>query len=424
MNILVHTWWLSKNLGSEFAVSYNFVKEMSKLHHLYVLVESNSYKWNDLLEINGGGYKCMDNIEFITVPYHNKFLEKLCSMIPLGWFSYLLFKGWESGVYRYIKNSDLLDKIDLIHYAAPVGYREPGFLWKLKKPYVWGPFGGMYRIPKELLNEYPAKSKILGHIKNILNFIQFHSHRIKKVFKRSAVLIACTKTQSRMVNRLLKKECCRYLPENGIDYERQQKITEEFLQDKFSSKIVNIIWIGRNDTNKNAKLLVSALKKCKAKNFTCTFVGANSSGLKPLFSDDGDLLKRVKLVEKIPRAQVLEMYKNAHLMAITSSMEANTTVLFEAMENCVPVITVDHCGMADVVKDNITGMKVKIQKFEKMADDFASKIDEVCRNPKKLLSFAKNIKSSSYEYSQKYRMDFFEKCYEDAIEKFKKRSEK
>lgn len=55
MNILVHTWWLSKNLGSEFSVSYNFVKEMSKLHHLYVLVESNSYKWNDLSEINGGG---------------------------------------------------------------------------------------------------------------------------------------------------------------------------------------------------------------------------------------------------------------------------------------------------------------------------------------------------------------------------------
>ncbi|MFS6559580.1 glycosyltransferase, partial [Parabacteroides distasonis] len=48
-------------------------------------------------------------------------------------------------------------------------------------------------------------------------------------------------------------------------------------------------------------------------------------------------------------------------MAITSSMEANTTVLFEAMENCVPVITVDHCGMADVVKDGVTGIKVKMQ---------------------------------------------------------------
>ncbi len=55
MNILVHTWWFSKNLGSEFSVAYNFVKEMSQKHHLYVLVESNSYKWNDLKEFDGGG---------------------------------------------------------------------------------------------------------------------------------------------------------------------------------------------------------------------------------------------------------------------------------------------------------------------------------------------------------------------------------
>lgn len=55
MNILVHTWWFSKNRGSEFAVSYNFIKEMSKKHHLYVFVESNSYEWNDLSEFYGGG---------------------------------------------------------------------------------------------------------------------------------------------------------------------------------------------------------------------------------------------------------------------------------------------------------------------------------------------------------------------------------
>lgn len=422
MNILVHTWVFSKYKGSEFAVAYNFVKEMSKFHHLYVLVESNALEWNDLSELKNG--KCnLQNVDFITVPYENKFFLFLCYKFS-WWFKYYLYKGWERNVYRYIKKSGLLPKIDLIHYAAPVGYREPGFLWKLKKPYVWGPFGGMYRIPKEFLAEYPFKARILGNIKNALNFFQFHSHRIKNVFRKSDVLIACTKTQSRMVNRLLKKECCRYLPENGIDYEKQQGISDDFLKNKFSEKIINIIWVGRNDTNKNAKLLVSALKNCKAKNFTCTFVGANCSGLKPLFSDDSDLLKRVKLVEKIPRAQVLEMYKNAHLMAITSSMEAKTTVLFEAMENCVPVITVDHCGMADVVKDNETGIKVKIQNFEKMTEDFALKIDEVCAAPEKLLRFAKNIKSSSYEYSQKYRMDFFEKCYEDAIKSFNERNEK
>ena len=382
------------------------------------LLKATATNGTTFQNLMGGGYRCMANVEFLPVPYHTKFLDPLCSFIPLGWFSYLLFNGWERGIYRYIKKSGLLEKIDLIHYAAPVGYREPGFLWKFKKPYVWGPFGGMYRIPGEFLAEYPAKARILGRIKNTLNFFQFHSHRIKKVFKRSDVLIACTKTQCDMVNHLLQKECCRYLPENGIDYEKQQSISEDFLERKFNEKTVNIIWVGRNDTSKNARLLCAALKNCTTQNFTCTFVGGNCSKLKGLFENSTELLSKLEFIENIPREKVLEMYKNAHLMAITSSMEANTTVLFEAMENCVPVISVDHCGMADVVKDKVTGMKVKVQNFEKMSEDFARKIDAVCATPEKLFQFAMNIKKNSYEYSQEYRMQFLEQCYKDAIKNF------
>lgn len=369
--------------------------------------------------LTGGGDECIDNVDFITLPYENRFLLFLCYKFS-WWFKYYLYKGWERNIYRYLKKSGMLDKIDLIHYAAPVGYREPGYLWKLKKPYVWGPFGGMYRIPKEFLREYPGKAKILGYIKNALNFMQFHSHRIKKVFNKSGVLIACTKTQRDMVNRLLKKDKCLYLPENGIDYKKLNAITSEFLENKFKTEVVNIIWIGRNDTRKNARLFSSALKKVKAENFHCTFIGADCSKLKSYFAENEALLSRVDFIEQIPREEVLKLYKNAHLMAITSSMEANTTVLFEAMENCVPVITVDHCGMADVVKDELTGIKVKVQDFEKMSDDFARKIDEVCASPEKLLAFAKNIHETSYEYSQEYRMEFFEECYKKAIEDFRK----
>lgn len=340
------------------------------------------------------------------------------------WFKYLLYKRWERGVFRCIKKSGLLEKIDLIHYAAPVGYREPGFLWKFKKPFVWGPFGGMYRIPKEFLDAYPLKPKILGKTKNILNFLQFHSRRIKMVFKRSDILIACTQTQQNMVNALLKTNRCRYLPENGIDYEKQQALSDNFIEEKFRTKTINIIWCGSNDTRKNAVLLCAALKKCKEKNFHCTFVGEGCLKLKSFIKGDAELFSRLAFMEKVPPEKVLEMYKGAHLLVITSAMEANTTVLFEAMENCVPVMTVDHCGMADVVKDGITGIKIKLTNTEKMSEDFAARIDEICRKPEKLLLFAKNIKSSSFEYSQEYRMKFFDECYKDAIDNFEEKHKK
>lgn len=414
MNIMVHTWWFSKNRGSEFAVAYNFCKEMSKRHHLYVLVESCSYKWNELSEFNGGGYSELTNVDFITVPYANGFLERFCK----GVLSYFLFKAWERGAYRYIKKSGLLEKVDLIHYAAPVGYREPGFLHKFGKPYVWGPFGGMYQIPREFIRAVPAKTRIVWRMKNLLNAVQFHSPRIRRVFNRSDVLIACTKTQQDMVNHLLKKDVCRYLPENGIDYEKQQAVSDDFIERKFSERCVNVLWIGRNDINKNTRLLLDSLAKCTAENFRCTFVGEGGADLVAHVQDE-QLLSRLSFSDSIPREKVLEMYKEAHLLVITSAMEANTTVLFEALENCVPVMTVDHCGMADVVQHENTGIKIPVSDYETMCASFASQIDRVCKNPTLLKTFARNIKLSSYEYSQEYRMDFFEKCYADALSAYK-----
>lgn len=416
MNILVHTWVFSKYRGSEFAVAYNFVKEMSKRHHLYVLVESNALEWNDLSELNGGGYSELKNVDFITVPHENKCILFLCYKLT-WWFKYFLYKGWERGIYRYLRKSGLMEKIDLIHYTAPVGYREPGFLHRFGKPYVWGPFGGMYTIPRDFIAAVPPKTRYVWRVKNLLNAIQFRSPRIRRVFKRADVLIACTKMQRNMVNALLKDGRCRYLPENGIDYEKQQAVGDDFIERKFSAECVNMLWVGRNDINKNARLLLDALARCRTNDFQCTFVGEGCAELAGLVHD-GRLRSRLSFYGVLPRERVLAMYRDAHLLVITSAMEANTTVIFEALENCVPIMTVDHCGMGDVVRHEETGIKIPVADYETMCAGFAEGIDRVCGNHDLLKSFARNIKSSSYEYSQEYRMDFFERCYEDAVRSY------
>lgn len=364
----------------------------------------------------GGGYKELPNVEFITVPYKNKFMEYFCK----GVFSYLLFKNWERGVYHYIKKSGLLEKIDLIHYAAPVGYREPGYLWKCDKPYVWGPFGGMYLIPREFIKNAPRKTRLAWRLKNFLNTIQFHSARIKKVLKKSDVLISCTKTQLAMCNSFLKENRVRYIAENGIDKSRLESVSEKFIEEKFLSKTVEIFWVGTNNDRKNAQLLLDALSLCREKNFHCTFIGEACESLSLLA--DENLHDRFSFFNHLPREKVLDMYKSAHLLAITSAMEANTTVMWEAMENCVPVISVAHCGMKDVVKNGKTGIAIPLSTMENMRENFALEIEKVCCDISVLKKFALNIRRGAVdEYSQEFRMDFFEQCYKDAIVRYKEK---
>lgn len=90
-----------------------------------------------------------------------------------------------------------MERIDLIHFASPVGYREPGWLWKLGKPYVWGPLGGMKTIPRCFLKAYPFPDRIKGAMKNAVNRLQFYcSRRVVHAMKQSDVLVASPKNSA------------------------------------------------------------------------------------------------------------------------------------------------------------------------------------------------------------------------------------
>ena len=148
MNVLIHTWVVSYSRGSEFAITYDYIKEMSRYHHLYVVVNSCSYKLDDLSEFSNMSF---DNCEwiFIEPDFWLRVLRRL-EKIPdpiKGWVKYLYWDAWEKKVYKHIKRN-YLNKIDIIHYLGPGGNHEAGYLWKLDKPYIWGPTNGFFNIPQ------------------------------------------------------------------------------------------------------------------------------------------------------------------------------------------------------------------------------------------------------------------------------------
>ncbi|UVQ96376.1 hypothetical protein NXW23_19055 [Bacteroides caccae] len=55
---------------------------------------------------------------------------------------YYAYRVWHLQVYKVASELMETKHFDLIHYVGMIGYREPGYLWKLGLPYVWGPVGG------------------------------------------------------------------------------------------------------------------------------------------------------------------------------------------------------------------------------------------------------------------------------------------
>ena len=74
-----------------------------------------------------------------------------------------------------------------------IGYREPGYMWKLPLPMVWGPIGGHAQLPWKYLSLLGGRAKIYHGFRNILNNIQmWSSFRVRRAAKRANVLIAAT----------------------------------------------------------------------------------------------------------------------------------------------------------------------------------------------------------------------------------------
>ena len=55
-----------------------------------------------------------------------------------------------------------------------VGFREPGYMWKLPIPFVWGPVGGLGLTDWRLLGLLPFAGKVEFFFRNVFNW--YHSH--------------------------------------------------------------------------------------------------------------------------------------------------------------------------------------------------------------------------------------------------------
>ena len=83
-----------------------------------------------------------------------KILEKFVGIKEIG-----VYNIWQKRAYQQALKILSTNKIDIIHQLNMIGFREPGYLWKIKDiPFVWGPVGGLGFIPFSFLKRFPINN--------------------------------------------------------------------------------------------------------------------------------------------------------------------------------------------------------------------------------------------------------------------------
>ena len=352
LKILISAYACGPNRGSEPGMGWDFVSSLSEFYEVHVIVEKRKWEQpiNEYLELRP---VLKQNLSFHFIDKkRNKWLRKLW---PPSY--YWFYKTWQKKAYQLAIELDEKENFDIIHQLNMVGYREPGYLWKINKPFVWGPIGGLENSPWRFLPSLGIKGFIFYTGRNVFNGIQRHfSKRPKQAAKRNnASLIAATPGNQKMIQKF---------------WHRNAEVICEVGQEKNSIKIVpskrvsaneplKIIWSGIHTSRKNLPLLLDALERVTISyELHVLGKGEMTNAWKNIAQAKG-LTEYCFWYGWIERQRAIEVMSSGHVFCITSISDLTSTVTLEALSYGLPILCLDHCGFAHVVNDTC-GIKIPV----------------------------------------------------------------
>lgn len=413
--ILVLAYSISPLRGSEYSVGWNYVKEMSLTNNLIVLYGLAGDHMGDVSEVEDS-ILCqnMPNVQFIAVrpSLITNFLNSLNRKGILVYTFYFAYRLWHKQAYKVARSIINKQPVDLIHYLCPIGFREPGYLWKINKPYIWGPIGAVKNKPVKFIMQKNIRSGVKSALYNAINFMQFRfSHRLQKALKRSDLLLASTTETKQQIHDTYDIQST-YLPENAITSEM---LCNQSLVKVLPGETVNVLWIGSIDERKSLDLLLTALSLVKNTNWHLNVVGTGPLVDKCLILAQKLCIDRqITWVGRASRDVVNQNYRISHLHAITSMSEGNPTTIWEAMSFGVPTITFDHCGMHDTVC-NKCGVQVSLGSLNETVLNYAANLDRIFYEPEIINELSRGVIACSKNFLWSKRKIQWNRYYDTAV---------
>lgn len=351
MKILISAYACSPYQGSEPGVGWGFVSELAKHHELWVIVEEE--KFRDDIErylIDNPDFGKRVRFYFIR-KQRNRLLRKFW---PPSYYHY--YRRWHEDARDLGRNLNEIVHFDLMHQLTMVGFREPGYLWQIDLPFVWGPVGGLGSFPWRFLPTVGFYGALYYIGYNLYNALQarFMSRPRLAARRAGSALISCTPDNQREALRFW---CCdsTVISEVGLP---RAPVSKPVVREP--AQPMRIIWTGLHLPRKALNLGLSALASQQEQLWELHILGKGPcSAAWQQAAERLGLGARCRFHGWLPRDEALSVMESAHVMLITSLRDLTSTVTVEALAMGLPIVCLDHCGFAHVVDDSC-GIKVPV----------------------------------------------------------------
>lgn len=386
LKVLVVAAAVHPRMGSEPGMGWNWLKALSEHHDLWVI--SGEYKDNRqaIHEEFSKEPRLAERIHFQFLPWFwprkNPLARSLCNALPPLY--YIWYKRWHKDAFVAAQRLASEIPFDLAHQLNMIGYREPGYLWRLGLPFVWGPVGGTNNAPITLSFSFGLQGAIVALGRTLLNHVQLlGSPRVAAALAHTDCLVnAITEGREKFLRHHGKDSVV--ISEVGTE----EELLGHVAVPKAASPAVKLAWSGLHVNRKCLPLALRALAPHKGKSWSLDVLGTG-----PLTEDWKAEALRLGLGPHITwhgwmeRQKAVAVMSGADVLLCSSLSEASSTVILEALSLAMPIVTLDHCGMADIVDDSC-GIKVRIGYPAETIGRFSQAIGRFLAEPELLPSLS------------------------------------
>lgn len=395
LSILINAYACSPNMGSEPGMAWNWCVNLAKYCELHIITEG---EFRDNIEAVLPTLPQGKNMHFYYNPVSDE-VRKMC-WNQGDWRFYKYYREWQWKTYIMAEEIIKQHDIDTVHQLNMIGFREPGYLWKIEnKPFVWGPIGGLKQFPNSYLEGAGIKMKLFNRIKNIINIYQIkHDKRVNQALKKADLLVSSIPDSYNAIkkykglNSIIIPETGCFIDDNTIKRNKEEKVDDDF----------RLLWVGKFDFRKQLNIALATMAKLKDKsNIKLIICGSGSddqiSYYKQMAVNLG-IEDNVVWKGNIENSKVKEEMRKSDIFFFTSVSEDTSTVVLEAVSCGLPVLCFDTCGMGYVINESV-GQKVPLTNPKQSADDFAEKINYLYNNREYLQKLSDGCKQRQKELS-------------------------
>ncbi len=406
LKILIESYECSPVRSHAPGAAWQIISRLANYYELWIIVEETQYG-NEVRSYLAQNPELKNNLHFTFIPRETNYKRKR-PVLPIR--EVLDYRRWLKKSFKIALDLHSQVNFDIAHHLRGDSFREPGFLWKLPIPFVWGPTGGTTRVPWCMFSTLDLKGQIEHALRNIINAYQVRfSLRVRKAFQTAACIMSQTSTDQENFRKVRGVESI-------IVHEQASEPSIGKCRTYDGTRKLNIAWVGQCIARKAMPLLLRALSKPEIDGRVRLHI-AGDGPYRPKWER---MATKLGIADEciwhgwLPQDKTLDMLNTCDVLAFTSLLEATSTTVMQSLSMGVPVICFMHCGFGDVVTEDC-GVPILIHNARSAIEGFASAIQTILREPQKLEIWSKGALSQAHKYSWDHLAEQVKKAYEIAL---------